>query len=95
MIAPIIVPAPYEDERLTRGGYNEHHDRRICELCGYPPEPVQNVKFDHNPKWREDSGVFSIQAAHNGCHPVWQVIEVLWVIGQISGPVMGWYWLHR
>ncbi len=85
-MTPDVIQVIYEHKKqLEKAGYNEHYDQQICEKLDYPPTPIENVKFQHNPNWNDGGTIFSIQCAHDVKHPVWHIVRALWIVSAVGG----------
>ncbi len=95
-----FIPAPYEEEQLRVGQYDYRQWRIEKEQADQVP-PVQNVRFTHNPNWRNDD-FFSLQAIRDGSHSnvvvwlFWQTIRWLFALSSmaivgVAFTAVGWF----
>ena len=47
-----------------------------------PQFVIENIHFEHDPLW--NTRFWSIQSAHDLSHPVWQAVEITFVLAQIA-----------
>lgn len=84
-MASVVIPEVKYDERIQEGAAELYREWRSERDEQYPQSPLINLRFEHDPFWRER--VFSIQGAREMRHPVWKVVGALFFAGSLSG-----YW---
>lgn len=60
---------------------------RIGFEIAHPAPPIENMRFVHDPHWRE--GIFSITSARQRNHWVWKATSVLFTLGASYGAAGG------
>src|SRR5262249_284483 len=74
-----LLPFPVlekQQKRLLRAQFVElYRHWRVEYEKAHPAPPIENVKFEHDPDWR--NGLFSITNAHEGNTRFWKTINVV------------------
>lgn len=70
------MPARYYREEYRVDFVELYADWRQKKAATEPEFVIENIRFDHDPNWRNK--FFSIQSAHDHNHWVWKVTAVVW-----------------
>lgn len=77
MVAPnVIFPAPAQEQEIDKLVRSQYEIWRVEYLARQPKFRSENVRFEHDPEWR--NRFLSIQSAHDGNHVVWKVARFTW-----------------
>ena len=89
MTLPVpFLPAPYEEDQLKAGQFDLKQWRIEYEQA-HPAPPIENVRYAHNPNWRNEPQFWSLQGVRDHPNLFWKIIGFLFLLSQASWFVMG------
>ena len=74
----LLGPERYQEQKLRILFEELYADWYTQKVALEPKFIIENIRFDHDPQWRE--GLFSLTCAREGNHIFWKATKVVWIL---------------